>query len=113
MPIRIKQPDPPRAPVHPPRWFPWNADPIEVRDYVWRRKRAQKKVYHAMKSGRLVRNNTCERCGFTWDGTLTSKIHAHHEDYNEPLRVAWLCDSCHGKRHGEINKEWQAKYGVR
>ena len=30
------------------------------------------------------------------------KVIAHHEDYDKPLDVMWLCRSCHVKRHAEI-----------
>jgi hypothetical protein len=27
---------------------------------------------------------------------------AHHEDYDKPLEVVWLCQPCHKQRHKEI-----------
>lgn len=35
----------------------------------------------------------CEICG-------TPKTHAHHIDYNDPLRVRWLCPAHHSQEHG-------------
>ncbi len=32
-------------------------------------------------------------------------VHAHHESYAKPLEVIWLCQTCHGERHREINEE--------
>lgn len=49
------------------------------------------KVYHALKTGRLVRQK-CEVCGAT-------KTEAHHDDYNEPLKVRWLCRKHHEEWH--------------
>jgi len=46
----------------------------------------------AIKSGRLTKQ-PCKICG------ATNKIHAHHDDYNNPLSVVWLCASCHAKLH--------------
>jgi hypothetical protein len=29
-------------------------------------------------------------------------VNAHHPDYNKPLEVQWLCDSCHGEIHSPL-----------
>ena len=65
----------------------------------WREKNvyktsAHKKVYYAIKTGKLVRENCF--CG--------KKAHAHHEDYSKPLEVLWLCAVHHKKRHAELLK---------
>ena len=49
---------------------------------------------------RAIRNNElspmpCVRCG-------ELKSLAHHEDYNKPLDVMWLCQPCHKQRHKEM-----------
>lgn len=62
-----------------------------------RRQYAHGKVSRAIKSGELVRSD-CERCG-------NPKTVAHHEDYDKPLEVIWLCHPCHKQRHKEINQE--------
>lgn len=49
-------------------------------------------VLEALKSGRLVRADACEKCGH---GT----VEAHHEDYSKPLDVNWLCRKCHKAIH--------------
>lgn len=59
-----------------------------------RRQSAHRKVSSAIKSGVLVRNK-CERCG-------DEKSVAHHEDYDKPLDVVWLCQPCHKQRHKEL-----------
>ena len=38
----------------------------------------------------------CRDCG------RTDKLQAHHEDYNEPLLVVFLCHYCHNKAHGRM-----------
>lgn len=55
-------------------------------------------VGNSLKNGSLVRPDQCERCG----GKCTPE--AHHEDYSKPLDVDWLCTSCHGERHRELNE---------
>lgn len=47
-------------------------------------------VRKAIRNGSLVRPSCCTKCG------RKGIIHAHHEDYNKPLDVAWLCYECHG-----------------
>lgn len=49
----------------------------------------------AQKLGLLV-PKPCERCG------ATENIQKHHEDYDKPLDVVWLCPKCHSARHMEI-----------
>lgn len=60
-----------------------------------RRKKAHSAVYSAVKSGKLIRQPCC-RCG-------EQKTVAHHEDYDKPLDVVWLCQPCHKQRHKEID----------
>ncbi len=48
-------------------------------------------VYQAIKSGRLLRK-PCEVCG-------KEESDSHHDDYDKPLDVRWLCRSCHMTFH--------------
>lgn len=45
----------------------------------------------AIKLGLLNRPEECEGCG------EASKLAAHHENYQEPLRVVFLCRQCHNE----------------
>ena len=63
-----------------------------------RRTRAHSAVTRAIKKGVLVRS-PCVRCGET-------KSLAHHEDYDKPLDVMWLCQPCHKQRHKELKSEF-------
>lgn len=56
------------------------------------KRRAHVAVSRALRSGAIQRE-PCFFCG------STEKLHAHHEDYDLPLDVVWLCASCHGKLH--------------
>jgi ribosomal protein S27AE len=59
-----------------------------------RRVLAHSAVARAIRNGDLVRQ-PCVRCGET-------KSLAHHEDYDQPLAVMWLCQPCHKQRHKEL-----------
>ena len=42
----------------------------------------------------------CEICGaFGKNDNGKRKVHAHHDDYNKPLSVRWLCENHHRKWH--------------
>lgn len=51
----------------------------------------------AVRSGELLRPNSCQRCGST-----KGRIEGHHPDYSLPLEVVWLCSECHGLRHRKV-----------
>ena len=57
---------------------------------------AKESVRRAVKSGKITKSN-CEICG-------CEKALAHHDDYNKPLDVRWLCTIHHNEWHG-INGE--------
>jgi hypothetical protein len=60
-----------------------------------RRATAHSAVARAVRKGLLVRQ-PCVCCG-------NQKSLAHHEDYDKPLDVEWLCQPCHKQRHKQIN----------
>lgn len=62
-----------------------------------RRMKCHNAVARAVKAGTL-KKKPCERCG-------NQKSLAHHEDYDKPLDVMWLCQPCHKVRHAEIDAE--------
>ena len=57
--------------------------------------KAVKALHRAVKSGVILRPSICSECG------KEGKIHAHHDNYNYPLVVRWLCDRCHKDWHIE------------
>ncbi len=66
---------------------------------AWRAEDARRNVAHslvakAIRNGTLVRQ-PCVRCA-------EAKSLAHHEDYDHPLTVMWLCQACHKQRHKEL-----------
>jgi hypothetical protein len=61
-----------------------------------RRERAHRLVREAVRRGEIVRPVFCSTCGRS-----DLRIEAHHEDYDMPLDVNWLCSSCHGATHAK------------
>lgn len=61
--------------------------------YSLLQKRAHKAVEVALVKGSITRPATCDNCG------ADCKPHAHHDDYNKPLQVKWLCQPCHSVIH--------------
>lgn len=61
------------------------------------RVQARAVVNNAVKNGQLKRPNNCQECG------REKRLTAHHNDYNKPLEVRWLCYECHGKYHRKIS----------
>lgn len=65
----------------------------------WVNRNPKKYVAHyvvsmAIKHG-ILHPRGCERCD-----SIVSQ--AHHEDYDKPYEVIWLCPQCHKDRHQEI-----------
>lgn len=65
---------------------------------------AQSLIAYHVKSGRISKPDTCEHCGRSGIA-----IEAAHEDYDQPLKVRWLCVSCHRRwdkqnpKHGTVS----------
>lgn len=61
--------------------------------------KARSLAYAAIKKGILMKR-PCENCGATGlNKKGKSIVHAHHDDYNNPLEVRWLCKKCHYEWH--------------
>ncbi len=65
---------------------PWSVLPDPVKYEAYRLVRAERK------KGFLI-PEPCEVCG------STDNIQGHHDDYNKPLELRWLCRSCHAIYH--------------
>lgn len=75
------------------QWLAKNKERVRATDCKWRKPYRQKTkhastiVRRAIKSGAL-RAMPCEVCG-------SNNVEAHHDDYNAPLNVRWLCREHH------------------
>lgn len=65
-----------------------------------RRSRAHSAVARSIRKGELVQK-PCIQCG-------EIKSIAHHEDYDKPLEVMWLCQPCHKQRHKDLKQQFQS-----
>ena len=59
------------------------------------KERARQMVKWHLKSGTLIRF-PCIKCN-------NPKSQGHHEEYNKPLEVIWLCDLHHKELHKQLN----------
>lgn len=62
-------------------------------------------VYHAIRKGEISKPGICKRC------KKEKRILAHHENYDSPFEITWLCYSCHKiihyqKRRMKMNKHY-------
>ncbi len=52
----------------------------------------------AVRCGMVQRPDSCEKC------FARIKVEGHHEDYNKPLDVVWVCKKCHLEIHRSLDK---------
>ena len=73
---------------------------VYLRDYRHRNPasdKAHQAVSKAVRSGTLV-PMPCEVC------KTTEGVHAHHDDYSQPLNVRWLCATHHRQYHVQLER---------
>ena len=75
---------------------------VEYRARYPQRRSAFAAVYEATSKGKLIRPDTCSKCG------NTGYIVAHHHDYESPLDVVWLCLRCDRQLHANLKRKDQA-----
>lgn len=80
----------------------WHKCQTELNPTHAKKHKARQATLAAIRRGELVRPETCEKCG----GPPTDRrgIHAHHDDYDQPLWVRWLCAPCHHDHHKHMNR---------
>lgn len=60
---------------------------------------AHTKFSNALRDGVVVPPDSCSRCG------SVGKVQGHHDDYEQPLNVRWLCLKCHTDFHREVRRK--------
>jgi hypothetical protein len=64
--------------------------------------RAHDELEDAIRRGLMERVYVCAECGESPRGEDgRTLVQAHHDDYNKPLSVRWLCQPCHHQWHAE------------
>ena len=73
--------------------------------FEWAKNRIRGAVSLAIDSGILF-EAPCEQCGKRpKQKGRTRSVVAHHDDYNKPLAVRWLCNKCH--------RDWHCQYDAK
>ena len=71
-------------------------------------------VYAKFRADMISQRHCCEDCGSEWTGA--KRFEVHHVDYNRlhntPDNYAWLCASCHKKRHYQQGRMKQYQKGL-
>ena len=78
------------------KYYRTHPDRVKESGNRYRRNNPEKRkahllVQYAIRKGELL-PQCCEYCG-------VQKAEAHHDDYNKPLEVRWLCHKCHMEWH--------------
>jgi len=81
-----------------------NAEKIKAKKRAYYRAhpdkaKAHDRAHRARDRGDLVPQR-CEDCGAAPESSVM-----HHEDYNHPLRITWLCPLCHWRRHHRVDED--------
>lgn len=50
----------------------------------------------------FIEKQPCEKCGF-------EHAEKHHDDYDKPLDIRWLCRLCHTEQHEDERAEAEAE----
>jgi hypothetical protein len=61
-----------------------------------KKRQANMIVGNAISSKKISKPKECEECS-----VKDVRLEGHHDDYNKPLEVRWLCSACHRAWHKE------------
>jgi hypothetical protein len=73
-------------------------DRAAARNRAWNQRNREKRRAHTLAKA-IPRPDTCQRCG-----EPHGRIHRHHEDYSQPLKVEFLCPACHALAHKALRR---------
>ena len=59
--------------------------------------KARNALRRAVYEGKIIKPSTCQVCVKS-----VKRIEGHHEDYEKPLDVIWMCVACHRKHHKSL-----------
>lgn len=81
-------------------WYARNADQIALTDHERRQRnlpkgRARGAIGDLKKAGQISAPWVCENCH------TVEQLDGHHDDYQYPLQIRWLCRRCHQRWHAE------------
>jgi hypothetical protein len=62
-----------------------------VRELV---KKAHQMTYRRLKRKLIIKPENCSICGIS-----TPDLHGHHDNYEKPLDIIWVCWLCHNNLH--------------
>jgi len=66
------------------------------------KKRARSWSHGELSKGNITKPTQCEWCKnicYKTGKKVNKKLQMHHEDYNIPEWITWLCGSCHSRYH--------------
>ena len=66
--------------------------------------KAHSHVNNAIIRNKITKPEFCSKCG---NHESTSPIEGHHEDYERPKEITWLCSVCHHRLHTQRRVECQ------
>jgi len=71
---------------------------LEKRVDTIKERKARHKLENEVRYGRIIPPNICSNPDCKGK---SKRIVGHHEDYNKPLQVEWLCHDCHMNLHAD------------
>lgn len=84
----------------------WDKTFSEWVEYKAKKAKAYSAVLKAKSKGEIVPPDRCSRCD------AVCRVEGHHEDYDRPLDLTWLCTSCHARRHNEMRGRHESELEV-